>query len=823
MSSSEEYLDNLLKSLMEGSNDEKKGDASEESGMESLSPVSDQSGMVKEPVIGETNIPEGVAIDEASIPEEFAIDEGSMPEELVLDEGSIPEEFAIDEGSMPEELALDEGSMPEEFALDEISMPEETVTKTDRVGTDTNKAMTTEEIEAMLASMGSLSSEETTKEDEPVITAIEEPMGDEALEMPMLGESDGQENGLEHIDLSDLGLDDMEFGESEPAEDEPDDFLRDDALENLLASGNDQSDLLSLDDILMNDLPTEEPYKDMEESDMSEDDIDRILRGDSILGNDGNDDIGSNELSLDDLSMPDDLALTDDLAITDDFALEENGDQDDDLSALLAGMEHDEDLSEINDLLEKSDQGVSVDDDDMLAMLESVPDGEGDDNGSDAFDIFLGEGMSEAENIRELTPEELQEREENKKAKKEKKKKEKKEKKGRRKKGAAEVSNVGEAGEADMLESLLEGTADAEEAPKKQGFFARLMEFLLEEDEEEALTNNADNDSDMDELQLGNLSDENKQLLEELSEEDKKNTKKKGKKDKKKKEKKGKKPEEEIEEEEESEGKDKGKGKGKKSKKKKKEKEKNPEEEEKQEPEKKISKKKVISVFLFCATMAACIIVIVTIFPNNMEKRDARVAYDYQKYDEVYNLLYGKKLNEEDELLFKKSSIILQMERRLDSYENYEKLDMPLEALDALISGVDLYQNILPRADQYHVVNEVSDIYDQILEKLSDYGLSELDALDIIASGDNVTYSQRLEDIVYGNGVSMESVAEPIQDVLPEEEEIIDRLEKNEESDTTQGEEIYDDVASYVDENIDVTEPEDGSNDMTDEAQGEQE
>ena len=64
--------------------------------------------------------------------------------------------------------------------------------------------------------------------------------------------------------------------------------------------------------------------------------------------------------------------------------------------------------------------------------------------------------------------------------------------------------------------------------------------------------------------------------------------------------------------------------------------------------------------------------------------------------------------------------------------------------------------------------------------------MSESDALDIIASGDNVTYSQRLESIVYGNAETSENAEELIQDVLPEKEEIIDRLEQSEETETEQ-------------------------------------
>ncbi|MBO5473444.1 MAG: hypothetical protein J6A08_06630, partial [Lachnospiraceae bacterium] len=368
--------------------------------------------------------------------------------------------------------------------------------------------------------------------------------------------------------------------------------------------------------------------------------------------------------------------------------------------------------------------------------------------------------------------------------KREKQKKERKAKKGRKKKGSDETADEIKEQDADTLESLLEGTEGEEKPTKKPGLFAKLLAFLLEEDEDEAvLIDNPEEGSATEDLSIGSLSDENKQLLEELKEEDKKNAKKKGKKEKKKKEKKkkGKKGAEEAQEGEEAENQEENKGKSKRKKPKKKKKEKNPEEEVHSEPEKKLSKKKVISVFLFCATLAACIVVIDMILPNSMQKRDARIAYDYQKYDEVYDLLYGKKLDEEDQQLLEKSSIILQMERKLDSYENYAKMDMPLEALDALLSGVERYQTLSLKAQEYHVTDEVQKVYEQILEQLSSYGVSETDALDIIASEDNVTYSQRLESIVYGDGVSTEEGTEQLQDVLPEEEEILDRLENAEE------------------------------------------
>ena len=319
------------------------------------------------------------------------------------------------------------------------------------------------------------------------------------------------------------------------------------------------------------------------------------------------------------------------------------------------------------------------------------------------------------------------------------------------------------------------------------------MNFLLESDEDEdpvAAEVLADGAGE-----TGTVTDENKALLDELKEEDKK-----GKKKKKKDKKKGKKGKDgEGEGEEGAEGEEEGK---KVKKKKKKEKKKKDEEEVDlfAPPEKKLSKKKVIAVFAFCGTIAVCIVLLSSFLPNYTEMREAHVAYDHQDYAQVYELLYGKELDEQDEALFQRSNLILQMNRKLTSYENYVNLDMRLEALNALITGVERYQVVLPEAEAYNVAVEVSDIYAQILERLSaDFGVSEADALEIIALEDDVAYSQRLEAIISG-AVYGEEVPEGRQDILPEEEEIIERIDGLEtETEGEQPADIQEDVTPEED------------------------
>ena len=814
MSSSEEYLDSLLESILNGgksnntvAQQQTDGKDASEGLPESGESKKSQTGAVKankamsteeieemlmsmgtlggeeRPAL-EENQSDDLSLDDMDMEETggLSLDGlGTGSDDLLLDGlGAGADGLSMDstgtEEVMPDEMSIDDFSL-DDLSLDDMNMEETGGLSLDGLGTGSDDLL----LDELGTETDGLSMDSAGPEG-----AVSDEMSIDDFSLDDLSLDDMSIEGADDLSLDGVGteIDDLvleDFGTEEPMAEE---F----SLDNLSMGEDTQNEetlAADVDDLdsLMADMDGELSLDDlaMDEETMSEEDIDRLLSGEN----------------LDDTES---VGLEDDLALSDGFALEETGAEDDDLSALLAGMDHDEDLSEINDLLEKSDQGLPADDD-MLAML-----GDGD---NDAFDFFSDDNAAkEAASIREISPEELEERD-NPKRKKEKRKRKKKEKKPRNKKGVEEEASV-ESGDADGLESLLENAPEEEtEKPKKQGFGAKLMALLFEGGEDEDSGNTEEEDLLGDGFQMGNLTNENKELLQELSDEDKKNSKKKCKKDKKKK--KGKKGQTEEAPEEGEEGEE-TEQKEKKPKKKKKKKKEESEEAASSVPEKKLSKKKVITVFLFCGTIAACIILITSFLPNYLQKNDARAAYDHGYYGDVYDLLYGKKLNEEDEALFQKSSLILQMDRKIASYENYSKMGKRLEALDALLSGVARYQEMLPKAEQYHVPSEVRERYDQIIERLSvDFGVSEADALETVASEDDVTYTQRVQAIIdgimYGAG---EDVPEVKQDVLLEEEEIISRLEGiEEEADLSENDVQQDDFPT--EEPLDNVEQADGS------------
>lgn len=381
-----------------------------------------------------------------------------------------------------------------------------------------------------------------------------------------------------------------------------------------------------------------------------------------------------------------------------------------DIGDLMEGMEADENLSEIKGLLDKDESNELVDDD-MLALLEGVSDyGTKADPEDEDFLVY-------EEELPQIP---------------EKERKETKKKSGRRKKEKKEKREEQEEFALNEFDQLL---ADGE---KKTTFFGRLFAALTESEEEEC------SDS---EGKIQTISPENQEILDELEKEDKKTKKKKEKKPQK--EKKGKKAsaaasedEDPIREKEEA-------GSGAKKKPKKEKVKKKKEEPELLRKEKKISPKKIMLVVIFCGTITAAIVTLNRFIPDYQERAKARTAYLNNDYKAVYHLLYQKNLSQSDNIMFQQASVVLQMERKVKSFQNYQKLYMPDKALHALLQGVARYEE-LSETGFYGADTTVNEIYQNILSLLNtEYQLSEQDAKDMLAY-DGITYTQTIHSLTKG-------------------------------------------------------------------------
>lgn len=471
---------------------------------------------------------------------------------------------------------------------------------------------------------------------------------------------------------------------------------------------------------------------------------------------------------------------------------------------------NDEELSDIHDMLQKSDRNEAVDDG-IMALLQ-------DDGDEEVFDPFAEENKEEkaiettdeaAARKKAEKAEKAEQRRQEKEAKKAEKaariaaaKAEKEAKKAAKleakkaAKAAKEAVNteeavaeeavteaaVTEAAEETFTDSLPEhevaglddllSFADAvepdlfsgEEPEKpKKGFFAKLLDFFTEEEEE----------ASEDEIRL---SDENKTILEEMDKDKKK----------KKKSKKGKKVAGEAQEASED-GVENSSKKGKQPKKEKKPKKEKAPKLTEAEPEQtrgsKLSLKRILPVAMICISIGAVIILAAYISGDYSSKRIAHKAYYSGDFQTCYQNLYGKDLNESEQVMYGKSESILRIRLWLREYELLAEEGQEAKALDSLIQSVYAYPSLYDYSAKWNADTEVAQIYEQMVQILSDkYHLTQEQALEIAAEEKDVEYSRMIYAIV--NGEKFGSWNEPLvvpeekpevpEDVLPEEEELGD-------------------------------------------------
>ena len=417
--------------------------------------------------------------------------------------------------------------------------------------------------------------------------------------------------------------------------------------------------------------------------------------------------------------------------------LEEKKDTKEDVMEILKDSD-DKDLQDIHDLLQKSDNHEEI-----SAPL-AVPGQE--------------ESMEEAAGTDKK--EERRAKKEAKRAAKEAKRAEKKAARDAKRAGKGEKEENTEASPEDseivQMPDLDKLEEEVEEKHKK-GFFAKILDFLTEEEED---------DEENEDIRL---SQENKDILKEMDQEKRKAKKKDRKASKKAKS-------ASVEEKE---------AKKKKARKTSRKRKENPAlPEEARQPERKLPKKKVILVSLVCLSFGLAVIIIANVSGDYMNRMDGVEAYYSKDYMTCYQNLVGRNLNESEQVMLGKSESILRIRLWVREYELFVEENSEAEALDSLLQSVYAYPSLYEYAGQWNAQSEVAAEYAQILQILSEkYNLTQEQAQEIIDVPDDVEYtiivtaiSQGTDYDTWKNQQARQQAAEqealPLADELPEEAEL---------------------------------------------------
>ena len=168
---------------------------------------------------------------------------------------------------------------------------------------------------------------------------------------------------------------------------------------------------------------------------------------------------------------------------------------------------------------------------------------------------------------------------------------------------------------------------------------------------------------------------------------------------------------------------------------------------EKEADSKKLPIKMVVRIFILAFSILALLLIVVEIIPSMWTAADARNAFYKKEYRTAFEEMTGKKLSKKDQRLYEKARLVASMQQRYDAYTSYTALQMPVEALDSLLSGYLFWQQEADAITEYDATTETDAVKYQILNTLYDtYQLTEDDVRQINAL-DDYDYTVRLEEL----------------------------------------------------------------------------
>lgn len=155
---------------------------------------------------------------------------------------------------------------------------------------------------------------------------------------------------------------------------------------------------------------------------------------------------------------------------------------------------------------------------------------------------------------------------------------------------------------------------------------------------------------------------------------------------------------------------------------------------EAEKSEKKLSTPVVAGVFLAFAALAVLVILGTNQFNYAKVIHKATDYFERQRYRLAYDEVSGVEVKKKDEELRDRIYTVMYVERLYESYENNMAMNRPDKALDALLRGLEKYDEHYDEAVELNIVEDIDLCRSKILDALSmTYGLTEAQAYDIMA------------------------------------------------------------------------------------------
>lgn len=154
-------------------------------------------------------------------------------------------------------------------------------------------------------------------------------------------------------------------------------------------------------------------------------------------------------------------------------------------------------------------------------------------------------------------------------------------------------------------------------------------------------------------------------------------------------------------------------------------------------------------VMVFFGVICLVIILGTQAFSYSRAVKSAQSEFDAGDYEDAYNSISGVNVSESSEEMVEKVRICMQLKKELNSYNNYYKMKMYLEAVDSLMKGVRSYDTNKDTAYSYNIMAQYDALKDKIVSTLNqEFGITEAQARAINNTESRVEYTEKLQEIV---------------------------------------------------------------------------
>lgn len=114
-------------------------------------------------------------------------------------------------------------------------------------------------------------------------------------------------------------------------------------------------------------------------------------------------------------------------------------------------------------------------------------------------------------------------------------------------------------------------------------------------------------------------------------------------------------------------------------------------------------------------------------------KKQANEYFEMGKYEQAYQEVMGTNVKEKDPDTYNKIRTVMQVQRAIDSYNNYNEMNYYPDALNALVQGIKRYDNNLESAKELEVTGQLDQCKAKVVQLLqSQFGVSESQARELL-------------------------------------------------------------------------------------------